>query len=152
MTLTVTYPDPPVPPTAAAIAEQVRAELAVELARVDVPVSSRATPGQLTAARDAVLAAVGTPAQAAALAALAATVGTPAQAAAVAALGTPAQASAVAALAVATGTPAQAAVLASAVADLLLSLAGLEAIVQTRATPADLAVTVTGTPNVKAGP
>lgn len=86
------------------IAEAVRAELAVELARLDVASSTRASQTSLTA----LIAAVGTPAQAAALASLI----------------------------TATGSPAQAAQLATDVAALLAEI-------DTRATPADVTVTVT---------
>lgn len=108
--------------------------VAARLRDVDVPVSSRSssvavealgTPAQAAAVADvrdrliALTTAVGSPAQAAALATLAATVGTPAQAAALVSL------------AAAVGTPAQAAALVAVRDD-------LAALVQTRATPADV--------------
>lgn len=90
---------------------------------LDAAVSSRATSAALTTLQAAVTA-LGSPAQASALASLVTTVGTPAQA------------SALSALATACGSPAQASALTAAVVTLLAEI-------DTRATPDDLAVTVT---------
>jgi len=123
---------PVTPADIAAIADAVWNELTAEAraagsygatvaARLDAAVSSRSTPADVTAARDVVTAAVGSPAQVAALAAVQSAVN---------ALGSPAQANAY--------TPARAA--------LLDALARLDVAVSSRATPADVLVTVSPGP------
>jgi len=118
-------------------------------ARLDAAVSSRSTPADVTAARDVVTTAVGTPAQVAAVTAL----GSPAQAGALATLstsvGTPAQVAALAAVhaaVTALGSPSQASAYTPARAALLDALARLDVTVSTRATPADLQVSVSPGP------
>jgi len=123
--------------------------------RLDAAVSTRSTPADVTAARDVVTTAVGTPAQVAAVTAL----GSPAQASDLATLttsvGTPAQVAALAAVQAAVtalGSPAQAGAYTPARAALLDALARLDVAVSTRATPADLQVTVAAQPRVEVGP